>query len=117
MAKTNLPQSMQLLHGGSGVGVVDRPTRLFYIWIFICCKYTNLKDTAGQSARVGVAGGGLKKYLNKNGLFLGHLLLNYERVQPCMKDHLKGEGRVFDRIAFSIWKPTVGKCLRQSVNI
>ena len=23
---------------------------LFYIWIFICCKYKNLKDTAGQSA-------------------------------------------------------------------
>ena len=33
-----------------GVGsLVDRPTQLFYIWIFIC-KYTNLKDTAGQSA-------------------------------------------------------------------
>ena len=30
---------------------IDLPTQLFYIWIFICCKYTNLKDTAGQSAR------------------------------------------------------------------
>ena len=35
-----------------GPALVDRPTQLFYIWIFICylCKYTNLKDTAGQSA-------------------------------------------------------------------
>ena len=32
-------------------GVFDRRTQLFYIWIFICCKYTNLKDTAGQSVR------------------------------------------------------------------
>ena len=31
--------------------VVDRPTQLICIWIFIC-KYTNLKDTAGQSANV-----------------------------------------------------------------
>ena len=36
--------------------LVDRPTELFYIWIFIC-KYTNLKDTAGQSAN-GDRGGG-----------------------------------------------------------
>ena len=42
---------MALLHDGQLV--VDRPTQLFYIWIFICCllcKYTNLKYTAGQSA-------------------------------------------------------------------
>ena len=37
----------------SHLSVVDRPTQLFYIWIFICCKYTNLKDTAGESARWG----------------------------------------------------------------
>ena len=36
------------------VHVVDRPTQLFFIWISICCKYTNLKDTAGQSATVHV---------------------------------------------------------------
>ena len=30
--------------------IVDRPTQLFYIWIFIWCKYTNVKDAAGQSA-------------------------------------------------------------------
>ena len=35
--------------------VVDRPTQLFYIWIFICCKYTNLKDTERQSAIAAVA--------------------------------------------------------------
>ena len=40
-----------LTWGEIGLGVVNRPTQLFYIWIFIC-KYTNLKDTAGQSARV-----------------------------------------------------------------
>ena len=34
--------------GGRGPPLVDCPTQLFYIWIFICC--TNLKDTAGQSA-------------------------------------------------------------------
>ena len=37
---------------GGGVSIVDRPTQLFYIWIFIC-KYTNVRDTAGQSATVG----------------------------------------------------------------
>ena len=30
--------------------LVDRPTQLFYIWISLCCKYTNLRSTAGQSA-------------------------------------------------------------------
>ena len=30
--------------------VVDCPTRLFYIWIFIW-EYTNLRNTAGQSAK------------------------------------------------------------------
>ena len=42
---------MALLHDGQLV--VDRLTQLFNIWIFICCllcKYTDLKDTAGQSA-------------------------------------------------------------------
>ena len=33
-------------------GLVDRPTQLFYIWIFI---FTNLKDTAGKSKRGGDA--------------------------------------------------------------
>ena len=27
---------------------VDRPTHLFYIWIIICCKYTNLKTQQGN---------------------------------------------------------------------
>ena len=32
--------------------VGDRPTQLFYIWIYlIVCKYTNLRNTAGQSTR------------------------------------------------------------------
>ena len=37
------------LEGGGG-GVVDGPTQLFYIWILIS-KYTNLKETVGQSGR------------------------------------------------------------------
>ena len=36
------------LRGGGTL--VDCPTQLFYIWIFICV-YTNLKDISGQSAR------------------------------------------------------------------
>ena len=24
--------------------IVDRPTQLYYIWIFICCNYTNLRN-------------------------------------------------------------------------
>ena len=35
---------------GEGGEVVDRPTQLFYIWIFIC-NYTKLINTAGQSSR------------------------------------------------------------------
>ena len=31
--------------------IVDCPTQLFCICMFICVNYTNLKDTAGQSAR------------------------------------------------------------------
>ena len=30
--------------------LVDRPNQLFYIWISLCCKYTNLRSRAGQSA-------------------------------------------------------------------
>ena len=30
--------------------LVDRPTQLICIWIFICCQQTNTKDIAGQSA-------------------------------------------------------------------
>ena len=41
------------LRGGVGT-LLDCPTQLFYIWIFVCV-YTNLKDIAGQSARVNVA--------------------------------------------------------------
>ena len=37
----------------SSVWIVDRPTQLICIWIFICiCQQTNVKDIAGQSARV-----------------------------------------------------------------
>ena len=32
-------------------GLVDRPTQLICIWIFICQK-TNIKDIAGQSAKL-----------------------------------------------------------------
>ena len=30
--------------GASPAPLVDRPTQLYYIWIFICCNYTNLRN-------------------------------------------------------------------------
>ena len=37
-------------HPTSNPALVDRPTQLIGIWIFICCQHTNTKDIAGQSA-------------------------------------------------------------------
>ena len=37
------------------VKLVDRPTQLIYIWIFIC-QHTSTKDIAGQSANLLAAG-------------------------------------------------------------
>ena len=43
---------------------VDRPTQLFYIWIFIENIHINLRDTAGQSARWRLKGSKSRKYFS-----------------------------------------------------
>ena len=42
---------LELLEHMVWLDLVDRPTQLIYIWIFIC-QQTNIKDIAGQSARL-----------------------------------------------------------------
>ena len=73
--------------------VVDRPTRLFYIWIYLfVCKYTNLRNTAGQSARkhalMAKVKIGLKPPISNNGM---------TATEPCWTC----EGGVLRRWKFS----------------
>ena len=53
--------------------LVDHPTQLICIWIFIC-QQTNTTDIAGQSARVGW-GGIWQQIPNNFVFFLAHLVL------------------------------------------
>ena len=45
---TVINPAKQTLQIGFPRSLVDRPIQLFYIWIFICCKYTTLKTQQGN---------------------------------------------------------------------